>query len=74
LGVSLLAVRTTGSKVPCLSLIHARAASRPDAMPIDDRAASALLPEHTINPGFDIAVLSRPFISGSLAFAFADPI
>jgi hypothetical protein len=43
-------------------------------MPIDDRAASALLPEHTINSGFDIAVLSRPFISGSLAFAFADPI
>ena len=53
--------RTTGSKVPCLSLIHARAASRPDAMPIDDRPASALLPEHVKSSGFGIGVGSRPF-------------
>ena len=52
-------IETTGSKVPYLSLIHARAALRPDAMPVPNRTWPALLPGPKRYPGFD--VLFPPF-------------
>ena len=70
-----LNIETTGSKVPYLSLIHARAALRPDVMPVPTRTWPALLPGPKRYPGFDVVLtVFRPFISGSLSFAFMDLI
>src|SRR5665213_1930357 len=49
-----LNIRTTGSKVPCLGLIHARAASKPEAASAGWQNPLALIPERTPGPGFDL--------------------
>ena len=48
-----LCIETTGSKVPCLSLIRARAALRPGVMPVVNRISPTLLPGPWCCPGFD---------------------
>ena len=48
-----LCIETTGSKVPCLSPIHARAALRPGVMPVVNRISPTLLPGPWCCPGFD---------------------
>lgn len=57
-----------------MGLVHARAALRPDAATAGLQDPPPLFPEHTLCPGFDIVSLFRPFISGSLSFAFMDLI
>ena len=70
-----LLIETTGSKVPCLSPIHARAASKPQVMPVPSRSWPTRVPERTSKPRFRPGLdLFRLFISGSLAFAFMDLI
>ncbi len=70
-----LRIGTTGSKVPCSSLFHARAASRPEAMAAACRATPPLIPEFAPYPGFDlVCIWFRPFINGSLSFVFEDLI
>jgi hypothetical protein len=54
---------TTGSKVPCTGLFHARAASRPDAATAGLQNPPPLFPELTPCSGFDIVWGAfRPFI------------
>ena len=70
-----LGIGTTGSKVPCLSLIRVRAASGPGVVSVVNRSSPTLLPELRRGPGFDTVCLAfRPFISGSLSFTFTDLI
>ncbi|HWE05280.1 MAG TPA: hypothetical protein VG274_01145, partial [Rhizomicrobium sp.] len=70
-----LGIGTTGSKVPCLSLIHARAASKPDAMPVPLQVWADTRPEaHTRASVSTSSEWLRLFISGLLAFAFMDLI
>src|SRR5438105_11463143 len=58
-----LGIGATGSKVPCLGLIHARAASRPEVVAAGLQDPPPLLPELTPCPGFDLVwKWFRPFI------------
>jgi len=54
---------TTGSKVPCTGLFHARAAFRPDAATAGLQNPPPLLPGLSCDPGFGIVLpIFRPFI------------
>ena len=50
-----LSIGTTGSHVPCQSLIQVHAAFTPDTGRALDRLVSTFIPEYLTNPGFDVA-------------------